>query len=562
MRELMRGLVVMVVVRGEGREKRDEKPILPLWHKRHCLMSVHFNLMERSHYYMQPPASSIDHYDQPMISESYNNLPTDSIMNSLSSTPPSSSSPKSWPSTASTVSTLKNKKPRKLKRVGRGTFGQVFMVPTTGGVLAKKIISPDDQNGLCISAIRECTMLNTFQHPFILPIKNIILNYEGQIEIFMPLARYDLDLLIYRHQHENRHLLAVNTMWRILKVLQCLHAHHLIHRDIKPSNILVDKFNQVFLADYGSARFMMDEYPLPPTTDTTNTTPTNTTTNTTTHTTPTSLSASSNMPDFKHHRILLTKNMITYPYRPPELSHDAYTTKADIYSLGCTIIHLITGEYPYTREEIPPFPEQWKTHFQQYLENYPLFPSVLKETILSMIQDDPHTRPSAHELLQAEIFRDYHLINDPFNPAYEYLNEDLHTMPRALELPPHYDQRISEDDKKFCFKLCQKYKMPLLVYITVLYVYDQFTGSSAYHDKFDEPDEPGEPELQDLKCAMVGCFLVVGKFYSDDINLLRKLHQISHCSVSEIKKMEMSVFLFLNFKIPIFKNVSPVPLMM
>ncbi|GDY06524.1 hypothetical protein LBMAG52_00100 [Planctomycetia bacterium] len=94
------------------------------------------------------------------------------------------------------------------------------------------------------------------------------------------------------------------------------HAHRagLVHRDIKPANLLIDTSGVIKLLDMGLARFFddRDENPLTVTHD--------------------------------------EKVLGTADYLAPEQALDSHTVdaRADIYSLGCSLQFLLTGNPPYT----------------------------------------------------------------------------------------------------------------------------------------------------------------------------------------------------------------------
>jgi nitrous oxidase accessory protein NosD len=92
------------------------------------------------------------------------------------------------------------------------------------------------------------------------------------------------------------------------------HAHQsgLVHRDVKPSNLLLSADGRVRLLDLGLARFLQDQVG---------------------DGTLTREGAGMGTPD----------------YAPPEQFHDAHRAdpRSDIYSLGCTLYHLIAGRVPF-----------------------------------------------------------------------------------------------------------------------------------------------------------------------------------------------------------------------
>jgi len=93
---------------------------------------------------------------------------------------------------------------------------------------------------------------------------------------------------------------------QLCDVLNYLHSENIIHRDIKPSNIMArEEDGRIFLVDFGLARILEDNREL-------------------------------------------TKIAVgTEGYIPPEQYAGKPLPSSDIYSLGVTLHHLVTGEFPF-----------------------------------------------------------------------------------------------------------------------------------------------------------------------------------------------------------------------
>jgi serine/threonine protein kinase len=111
---------------------------------------------------------------------------------------------------------------------------------------------------------------------------------------------------------------AANYIRQAAEALACAHESGLIHRDIKPANLLVDGRGTVKLLDLGLARFVDEKTP--------------------------SLT------------IAHDENVLgTADYLPPEQAVDSHgvDSRADIYSLGCTLYYLLTGHPPFPTGTLP-----------------------------------------------------------------------------------------------------------------------------------------------------------------------------------------------------------------
>ncbi|QDV32141.1 Serine/threonine-protein kinase PknB [Planctopirus ephydatiae] len=98
---------------------------------------------------------------------------------------------------------------------------------------------------------------------------------------------------------------------QLAEALVHLSAMNVVHRDIKPSNILINRNGRVKLVDLGLARCQLSEESVELT--------------------------------------VAGTTLGTFDYISPEQAKDPRTVdvRSDIYSLGCTLYHMLTGEPPY-----------------------------------------------------------------------------------------------------------------------------------------------------------------------------------------------------------------------
>jgi hypothetical protein len=150
--------------------------------------------------------------------------------------------------------------------------------------------------------------------------------------------------------------------------LQRAHECGIVHRDLKPGNLLLTASGQLKILDLGLARFLQDQI-----SDTT-----------------------------------LTREgtgMGTPDYMAPEQFHDArhVDARSDVYSLGCTLYHMLAGAVPYPGTSLS---EKYEAHEQK--EPVPLavhcpdVPAGLALTVERMMAKRPADRfQTAREVAEA-----------------------------------------------------------------------------------------------------------------------------------------------------------------
>ncbi|KAK3302496.1 kinase-like domain-containing protein [Chaetomium strumarium] len=209
--------------------------------------------------------------------------------------------------------------------IGQGSFGSVYLAlhAVTGELLAVKQVetpSPgangqnDSRKKSMIEALkREISLLRDLRHPNIVQYLGCGSSAE-YLNIFLeyvPGGSVQTMLNSYGALPEP---LVRSFVRQILNGLSYLHNRDIIHRDIKGANILVDNKGTIKISDFGISKKL----------EATNI-----------------LNGANN----NKHRPSLQGSV--FWMAPEVVKQTSYTRKADIWSLGCLVVEMMTGQHPF-----------------------------------------------------------------------------------------------------------------------------------------------------------------------------------------------------------------------
>lgn len=242
--------------------------------------------------------------------------------------------------------------------IGVGTVGAIHSatVKATGERVAIKLLHPSVSRDPLIRARfeREMLVLSRLSHP------NIIRYFGGgeanqQLFYVMELVEGGTVRDLLQMGGTLTWQEVVTCTRQICSALQCAHNHGVVHRDLKPANLFLTRDGQVKLGDFGIAR------------DLTNA----------------DLTADG-----------LTVG--THAYMAPEqiTGEQEISGKADLYSLGCCMFEMLTGQKPFRGEHFAQLFDQHLRSAPPHVRDFiPDCPEELDEVIQRLMAKNPLDRP-------------------------------------------------------------------------------------------------------------------------------------------------------------------------
>lgn len=209
--------------------------------------------------------------------------------------------------------------------IGQGSFGSVYLAlhAVTGELLAvKQVETPapgansqgDNRKKSMIEALkREISLLRDLRHPNIVQYLGCSssADYLNIFLEYVPGGSVQTMLNSYGALPEP---LVRSFVRQILTGLSYLHNRDIIHRDIKGANILVDNKGTIKISDFGISK---------------------------------KLEASNILSGANNNKHRPSLQGSVFWMAPEVVKQTSYTRKADIWSLGCLVVEMMTGSHPF-----------------------------------------------------------------------------------------------------------------------------------------------------------------------------------------------------------------------
>jgi len=206
--------------------------------------------------------------------------------------------------------------------IGAGGMGRVFRAEhitmnrsVALKIIAKELVTDADAQKRFLNEARAIASLN---HPNIVHAYSVDKEGDRYYIVMEFVEGTDLEKTVEKNGAVAQDRVAV-FMHQAAGALQHAHERGMIHCDIKPANLLLNESEQIKILDMGLARFQNSDKGKADSND-------------------------------------LNQNVIgTVDYMAPEVAEDSanVSPQSDIYSLGCVMFFLLTGEIPFPGETIP-----------------------------------------------------------------------------------------------------------------------------------------------------------------------------------------------------------------
>ena len=197
--------------------------------------------------------------------------------------------------------------------------------------------------------LEEAQVTGQLDHPAIVPVHEMGVDGGGRVYFAMKLVRGETLRWVISRVHDRSDAewtltRAISLLLRVCEAMRYAHAKGVIHRDLKPTNVMVGRFDEVYVMDWGLARVIgrADSHDLrwknPPTPATGHL-----------------RSMRQEVAEAGDSPLLTMDGLVvgTPSYMPLEQAEgrvDDIDPRSDVYSLGAILYEILVGQPPYLRD--------------------------------------------------------------------------------------------------------------------------------------------------------------------------------------------------------------------
>jgi serine/threonine protein kinase len=158
---------------------------------------------------------------------------------------------------------------RVLGEIARGGMGIIVCAydPALDRELAIKLLAPeipaDSEAGRRFA--QEARIVSHFHHPGIIPVFEAGMVADGRAYFAMPFIEGQTLSVLLAERAGPAHGLArwLQVFLRVCETIAYVHEQGIVHRDLKPSNVMVGRFGEVMVMDWGVAALVVPPVPQP-----------------------------------------------------------------------------------------------------------------------------------------------------------------------------------------------------------------------------------------------------------------------------------------------------------
>lgn len=411
----------------------------------------------------------------------------------------------------------------KIKRLGEGAYGKVIKVRDENDeVFAVKKVTYNEREGVYADIIKEMDFLKRFKpHPHIIDLRGY--KWDNQMfTVLMEFGGMPLHKFIDAYRYEYRMEVLPEMLWQLLSTLAYLHHHNMCHRDIKPDNILIEEIIHKTTLHQDSHDFDESDVSY------------------------SDIEINLKLCDFGLSKSLILKRNTpktsTLWYRAPEnlAQLKEYTTKIDIWAIGCVIYEYCTDEVLFEgnnskdtllkilRSLGPVSKEEHRMlKLDQYnipkkLRKYPLIPlkdKQLENLMLRCLTINPDNRPTALDLLNDEYFtsKEHTITNIDDEILHIKLTDECYYFKPGFPAisKTEYNQNIRKDVLDWLFSMS-------VLDGTELKAHTIFLGIELF-DRVMQLWDKSIEQVKELKYISIACLDISSKFleiYPVDLELV------------------------------------------